>query len=117
ADLREPAPAAAVVADQVVPLVVEEGVVVVCGGGRPARRRRLGVAEGLPERLELRRGNLSHERRDREPAAGVFGASLSDLRAHLEEAPQLDGRERVAARRFLVARGRVPEWFGIARRR
>src|SRR6266516_1007316 len=31
ADLREPAPAAAVVADQVVPLVVEESVVVVRG--------------------------------------------------------------------------------------
>src|SRR5205823_6564554 len=83
----------------------EESVVVVCGDGRPARRRRLGVAEGLPERLELRRGDLSDQRRDREPAAGVLAAALSDLRARLEEAAKLVGRERVAVRRFLVARG------------
>src|SRR5207247_10840846 len=76
ADLGEPAPAAPVVAVQVSPFVVEEGVVVLRGDGCPARRRRLPVAEGLPESLELRGGNLSDQCRAREAAARPPAASL-----------------------------------------
>src|SRR5206468_6192975 len=72
---------------------------------------------GLPESLELRGGNLSDQCRDREAAAHALAASLPDLRARLEEAPKLGGREGVAVRRFLVARGGELERCGIERRR
>src|SRR5207248_1192311 len=113
---REPAPAAAVVGDPVIPLVVEEGVVV---AGRDYRwpRRGLGVAERLAEGRELGGGELAEQRRDRQPAARALAAPLSDLRATLDEAAELLGGERVAARDLLGA-GRVElERERVGRRR
>src|SRR5207244_6087202 len=110
-----PRPGAPGAADRRVPRAGEEGVVVARGAGRPARPRRLGVPEGSPERRELRGGKLSDQRRDREPAARARAASLPDLRARLEEPAQLVGREGMAARRLVVARGGELERCGIER--
>src|SRR5206468_3812360 len=113
----QPAPAGAVVADPMVPLVVEERAVVSPRAVRRACGRGRALVEELAQPVELRPGQLAREFGDWNPAPARLSPSLSDSRSGLDQAAELLGAERVAPRGVLLAIGRELERDGLRRRR